>query len=230
MVNEKKVTGTLFTLFDWFMKFVITNVLWLVFNIPVIFFALNILIANGFEELLLYVALLLLFTPFVFFPATTAMFAVGREWVLKESEVYSVIRSYWDFYKENYKRSMLNGFLVTLLFIIWLVDVYFYYGNNLYLFMLFLVSGIGLYVFTVNLFSITVHYEFKFWSSLKTTFFVTVGSPLLFLLIVVSNGLILYLSVNVFMFLIPIMTGSLIAFISFAAFYMRYLKVVRTTE
>lgn len=230
MAEKEKVTGTLFTLFDWFMKFVIVNVMWLVFNLPVIFFTLNILVANQFETMLLYVVVVLVLIPFVSFPATTAMFGVVREWVLKEEERYSVFEAFWLYYKENYKRSLLNGLLLTLFFIIWFVDVYFYYDKNFYLFILFVATGVALYIFTINLFSITVHYEMPFWKNFKTAFFVTAGSPVLFIILLLSSSVVLYLSLNIFMFLVPLVTGSFIAFISFSAFYMRYLKIVQATE
>jgi hypothetical protein len=54
----------------------------------------------------------------------------------------------------------------------------------------------------------------------------TIGSPILFIAVAMSSGVVIYVSFNVFRFIIPFLTGSLIAFLSFSAFYRNYLKLL----
>ncbi len=218
--------GGIFKLSEWFMKFTLVNILWLIFNLPIVFLMLNLLLSETIGGRLIFLMPIIILLPFIFFPATTAMFAMAREWVFKDRENNTIVKTYWKYYKENYKRSMFNGFLLTIIWGIWSADVYYFSEHNFYLFVFFLIMGIPLYVFTLNSFSVAVHYDMSYRKALRTTFFITMGSPVLFLAIAISTGFVLYLSVNVFSFLIPFLTGTLMAFFSFSAFYSRYLKVV----
>lgn len=223
---EGGLMGGIFKLSEWFMKFTLVNILWLIFNLPIVFLLLNLLLSETVAGKLLFLIPMIILLPFIFFPATTAMFAMAREWVFKDRENNVIVKTYWKYYKENYKRSMLNGFLLTIIWGIWSADIYYFVENSIYMFCFFLIMGIPLYVFTLNLFSVTVHYDMSYRKALKTTFFITMGSPTLFLAVAISTGFVLYLSVNIFSFLIPFLTGTLMAFFSFSAFYSRYLKVV----
>lgn len=210
---------------EWIMRFTVVNILWLLFNFPIVFLGFNMLILGDVEAIVMLLIPTIVLLPFVFFPATTAMFAMTRDWVFKDGGSGSLIKAYWQYYRENYKRSIVNGLAFTAIWVVWAVDVYFFYSSNYYMFILFLTMGIVLFVFTINSFSVTVHYEITFRESFKNAFFITVGSPVLFLAIAISSGIILYMSFNVFLFLLPFFTGSLIALLSFAAFYSRYLKI-----
>ncbi|AOV08648.1 YesL family protein [Sporosarcina ureilytica] len=227
MTNPGGLMGGLYALCEWFMRFAVVNLLWLLFNFPIVYLGFNMLVLGKVEAIFIFLIPMIVLIPFVFFPATTAMFGMAREWVFKDREGGSLIKAYWQYYKENYKRSIVNGLVFTAIWLVWAVDVYFFYENNVYLFIFFLTMGIVLFVFTINSFSITVHYEMTVRESLKNAFFITVGSPVLFLAIAISSGMIIYMSFNVLLFLLPFFTGSLIAFLSFAAFYSRYLKITQ---
>ena len=135
-------------------------------------------------------------------------------------------RSYWRYYKENYKRSALSGLILTIAWMIWAADVYYFFNDKIvYMMFLFMIMGIILFVFSINLFSVTVHYHMKLVTALKNTFLLTIGSPVLFIAVAISSGVVLYISLNVFRFFLPFLTGSLIAFLSFSAFYRNYLKL-----
>lgn len=219
--------GGLFTLCVWFMRFSAANVLWLLFSFPIVFLGLNMLVLGRVETMMVFLVPMIALLPFVFFPATTAMFGMARDWVIKDRDGSSLIKTYWQYYKENYKRSIVNGLVMTAIWVVWVVDVYYFFENNFYLFIFFLTMGIVLFVLTINLFSITVHYDMTFRESIKNACLITVGSPILFVAIAISSGIIIYMSFNVFLFLLPFFTGSLIAFLSFAAFYSRYLKITQ---
>ena len=141
-------------------------------------------------------------------------------------KIAHLFKSYWRYYKENYKRSVLSGLILTITWTIWAVDIYYFFDKNSIMMFLFMIMGIILFVFSINLFSITVHYHMKLFTALKNAFLLTIGSPVLFIAVAISSGVVLYISLNVFKFFLPFLTGSLIAFLSFSAFYRNYLNIL----
>jgi uncharacterized membrane protein YesL len=206
------------------MRFSVINLLWIVFNIPIAFIVVNILFVKQTGIIVFLLIPLLILLPLLFFPATTAMFASARNLVMKEEGVS--IRQYWRYFKENYTRSLLGGLVLTVVWTIWAVDYYYFSKENIILLGIFLILGIVLFVFTINFFSILSHYHMKLLPAMKNSFLITMGSPLLFFTVLISNSIILYFSLFVFKFLLPFFTGSLIAYLSFSAFYRYYLKVI----
>lgn len=226
MDNNSGFMGALYTLSEWIMKFSVTNLLWILFNLPIVYLLFTILFMEQLEVVFLLLIPVILLLPFLFFPATTAMFAMVRDWIIKDEGINQLIKKYWGYYKENYKRSVGNGALLTAIWVIWAADVYYFYEKNTAMMILFIIMGILLLVFSINLFSVTVHFHLKFSTSLKNALLLTIGSPILFIAVAMSSGVVIYVSFNVFRFIIPFLTGSLIAFLSFSAFYRNYLKLV----
>lgn len=223
MTDSSGLMGKLYVISEWIMKFAFTNLFWILFNLPVAFLFLNMLFVERLEDLFLFAIPLAILMPILFFPATTAMFAVARGWIMKDESNGQLFRSYWRFYRENYKRSVVNGLFLTAVWLVWAVDLYYFSTNNKPLMILFVVLGVLLAVFTINLFSVTVHYHMKWYAALKNTFLVTIGSPMLFITVTLGSGVILYFSFAVFTFLLPFVTGSLIAYLAFSAFYRNFL-------
>jgi uncharacterized membrane protein YesL len=224
MKGTSGVMGGLYRICEWIMRFTIINVLWVVFNIPIVFIVLNMLFMEQKGAIAFSLVPLIILLPLLFFPATTAMFASARDWVMEEDTVS--IRKYWRYYKENYIKSLVGGLVLTGAWTIWAVDYYYFSKENIILMGIFLLMGILLFVFTINFFSILSHYHMKLLTALKNALFLTIGSPVLFLTILISNGILLYLSLNVFWFMLPFFSGALMAYLSFSAFYRYYLKVV----
>jgi uncharacterized membrane protein YesL len=224
MKGASDMMGGLYRLCEWIMRFSVINLLWIVFNIPIAFIVVNILFVKQTGIIVFLLIPLLILLPLLFFPATTAMFASARNLVMKEEGVS--IRQYWRYYKENYTRSLLGGLVLTVIWTIWAVDYYYFSKENIILLGIFLILGIVLFVFTINFFSILSHYHMKLLPAMKNSFLITMGSPLLFFTVLISNSIILYFSLFVFKFLLPFFTGSLIAYLSFSAFYRYYLKVI----
>jgi uncharacterized membrane protein YesL len=219
MTNSSGLMGGLYAISEWIMKFSFTNLFWILFNLPIAFLFLNMLFVERLEDLLYFVIPIAVLMPVLFFPATTAMFGVVRGWIIKNEDSGQIFRPFLRFYKENYKRSLVNGLFLTVVWLIWAVDLYYFFTNNKMMMIFFIVLGVLLFVFTINLFSVTVHFHMKWYPSLKNTFLITIGSPMVFLAVALSSGIILYISLIVFTFLLPFLTGSLIAFLSFSAFY-----------
>jgi uncharacterized membrane protein YesL len=224
MKGASDMMGGLYRLCEWIMRFSVINLLWIVFNIPIAFIVVNILFVEQTGIIVFLLIPLLILLPLLFFPATTAMFASARNLVMKEEGVS--IRQYWRYFKENYTRSLLGGLVLTVVWTIWAVDYYYFSKENIILLGIFLILGIVLFVFTINFFSILSHYHMKLLPAMKNSFLITMGSPLLFFTVLISNSIILYFSLFVFKFLLPFFTGSLIAYLSFSAFYRYYLKVI----
>lgn len=223
MLESSGLMGKLYIISEWIMKFAFTNLFWILFNLPIAFLFLNMLFVDQLEGLLFFSIPLSILMPVLFFPATTAMFAVVRSWIIKDDSSGQLFKSFWRFYRENYKRSVLNGLVLTITWIIFVVDIYYFATHNKMLMYLFLALGVLLFVFTINLFSVTVHYHMKWFTAFKNTFLVTIGSPGLFIAVALCSGVILYISFKVLTFLVPFITGSFIAYLSFSAFYRNYL-------
>lgn len=218
------IMGGLYTVSEWIMRFSVTNLLWLLFNLPIVFFAANLLHADGQTEMILFAIMIAMFAPFVFFPATAAMFALARDWIL-QNEGTSLFLSYVNYYKQNYKKSLLGGLLFTGLWVVLIVDFIYLKDFSMILAFVFIVFGLILYVMTVNFFSVNAHYDMNLRVLMKNAVLITVASPILLLAVLLSSFVLLYASIKGPLFLLLFFTGSLIAFLSFSAFYRLYLKV-----
>ena len=227
MGKQSGFMGGMYAVSEWIAKFSLTNLAWFAMNLPLVLLVLSLLDAADAGEALVLIVPLVVLAPFLFFPATTALFAKAREWVRKDYVVRN--KSYLLYYKENYLQSMLGGFVFTLLWVIVALDIYYFSLNNTMVMGLFLVTGILLYVCTVNFFATLVHVQLPFGKLLKQSFFITLGSPILFGAIAVTSGFILMISVYMFPVIIPVFTGSIVAFLSFSAYY-RFIITIKDEE
>lgn len=222
--------GILYNISEGIMKFLTINLLWFLFNIPIVFFLINLLIVKDTNGFIAISIILLLLMPFFFFPATTGMFAVMRKWIMKEREI-PVVRTFLQHYKANYMKSMMGGLIIEIIWLIFAADYYFFtmYVSKLFSY-LFLFLFIYLLVFTLHFFSTIVHFESRLFNSLKNAMLITIGSPILSFGLGILNGLAIYISFRYFTFLIPLFTGSIIAFVSYLGFYKVYLTLQSLRE
>lgn len=225
-MNSNGRHGGLFLIAEWIMKFAVTNILWLFCNVPVLFIVFNMVETASMPLLLLLATILVILMPLTVFPATMALFATVREWIIVEKDSGQLLKAYFRYYKENYLRAVQGGIILTILWVILAIDLYYFFNHNMVLFYLLAILSIILYVFTVNFASISVHYNMSLKIALKNAFMITLGSPLLFLATAMSGGIVIYISMNVFRVLFVFFTFSFIAFLSFAAFYRQYLTII----
>jgi uncharacterized membrane protein YesL len=225
MKGSSGLMDGLYRLSEWIMRFSITNLLWFIFNLPIAFFVINLLYVKQAGAWIFSLVPLIILLPLLFFPATTAMFACARDWVMKEEN--TSIKQYWHYFKDNYKKSLICGLILTAIWTIWGIDYYYFSRENVILMGIFFIMGIILYVFTINFFSVFSHYELKWQQLLKNAFIITLGSPKLFLTIFITSGIILFMSIKAFPVIIPFFTGSVVAYLSFSAFYRFYLKITK---
>lgn len=202
--------------------FVGTNLLWVIFNLPIVLLTFILLTTKNFAEINGILIIMIGLSPLTFFPATTAMFGVLRQFVMKKD--IPIIRNFLTYYKENYVRSMLGGVCIIVL---WLIFGYYYIMlsglNQLFMILLFIVALI-LFVFTLNFFAMTVHVQTGLFASLKNVLYLTISGHILTLGVGILSLFMLYISFTTFTFLIPFLAGSVIAY---AAFYVFYLLITR---
>jgi uncharacterized membrane protein YesL len=208
------------------MRLSVINVLWVICSIPFFYLAL-VGLYNGAELFLQTLVLLGIVAPFTFFPATAAMFTVARKWVSGDEDV-PLLKTFFRGYKENYVQSMIGGILYVLLAVMIYVNYRFYLGQagSLKLVsVLFITFSLILLASLFNFFSIMVHLHMKVLQILKNALLITIGNPLASIALIVCNGVILYISLFKFTFLIPFFMGSLIAIFSFWMFYRSFTRI-----
>ncbi|MBJ6359841.1 YesL family protein [Paenibacillus sp. GCM10012307] len=231
-MEMRGLMGGFYKISEWIMRLSVTNVLWIICSIPFVFFIFSGLVISQ-NEGQLYSSLIwaAIVAPFTFFPATAALYAVVRKWIMGEVDV-PLFKTFFRGYKENYVQSMFGGLLYTLLFVIMFVD-YKVYLNELNNFQLLSYVFIGLifllFVSMFNFFSMMVHYHMKLFQLIKNAILITIGRPLRSLSTVIVSGGILFISFQ-FTFLIPFFMGSLIGVVSFYNFHLIYLKLKEQQE
>lgn len=228
MQNETKLTKFLYQLLEWIMNLSVINILWLIFNIPIIILTIYMLINKNNHMIFMFVIAICFIL--LFYPATTAMYASVRGCILHTDHRAS-FKKYWAFYKGNYVRSTQIGLLMVPLWIIWYINTFLLIIHiNTIIFMCFLLIGLIYFVYNVNVFSINVHYHYRLNALLMNTVFITFGSARFFLSLLI--GFIFVISVSllmmrtIFTLFIVFFTGSLFSLVSFAVFYQYYLKAL----
>jgi uncharacterized membrane protein YesL len=227
----KGVMGGLYRISEWVMRLAVINLLWLLCSIPVFFIAGNaylVLIQTGNASVMLSsLPILAIFAPFTLFPATAAMFTVARKWVTGDGDV-PLLKTFFRGYKENYVNSMLGGLLFMLIFFMLYVNYRFYVGQGSALRTLSIVFIAFTFVVLAsmfNFFSIMVHLHMKALPMMKNSILISLGNPLNSLMLIVGNGVIVYISLFKFTFLIPFFMGSLAAVFSFWQFHRSFQKL-----
>lgn len=208
-------------------RFASINILWFLFNLPMVYM-LVISIDNP-QSLQMGLISIAFLTPFIFFPATTAMYGVVRKWVLDEWDI-PIWRSFLKYYKENYKRSLLGGIVFSLFWTGWILNYYmFFHQQSVFLIFLFIMITAFLFTWNSYFLSYTVHFEMKFINQFKGSFILTLSHPASIIAVSFVNGGLIYLSYN-FAFIIPFFLGSLGVYVSFLQFYKAIQKTISFLE
>lgn len=230
MENRTRFWDFLYQLTDWIMRFAVINFYWFLFNIPLLLILIIALWSPVPIGLLYYGIALFLAVPLLSFPATASLFATVREWVFQR-EQQSLTKTYFRHFKENYKQSMGAGFIFTVLWLIWVGDIYYSRSTqNQMFFISFLIIGAILFVWTVNYFSFQAHFHERLNTLLKNSFFLTIGRPLASLAILFIGLSLFYVSFFKLLFMIPFFTFSLLAYFSFQMFYFVQKRIRENTS
>jgi uncharacterized membrane protein YesL len=221
------IMGGFYRISEWIMRLSVINVLWVLCSIPVFFLLLAGLTSQSADAFVQMIPLLAIVVPFTLFPATSAMFAVARKWVTGEEDV-PLLKTFFRGYKENYIQSMVGGIIFVLIFVIIYVNYRFYVGqgNTLKLLsIVFIAFTIVVSTALFNFFSIMVHLHMKVLQIIKNAILITIGNPINSIMILICNGVIVYISVVKFTFLIPFFMGSIMATFTFWQFYRGFQKL-----
>jgi uncharacterized membrane protein YesL len=223
----KGITGGLYRISEWIMRLAVINVLWILCSIPVFFIAFVGLTSAEPGAMLTSLPLMAVFVPFTLFPATAAMFTVARKWVTGDEDV-PLLKTFFKGYKENYVQSMIGGILFMIIFAVIYMNYNFYLvrgGTLRILSILFIAFTLIVATAMFNFFSIMVHLRMKVLQMVKNAILISIGNPLNSVVLIICNGVILYVSLFKFTFLIPFFMGSLIASFSFWQFHRMFQKL-----
>ncbi|SDX18615.1 YesL family protein [Paenibacillus sp. CF384] len=233
-MEMRGMMGGFYKISEWIMRLSVTNVLWIICSLPFIILLLPVLFAQNSDQMLSYFIVSGIVAPFTLFPATAAMFAVARKWVMGEVDA-PLLRTYFRNYKDSYVQSMIGGILYMVLFTILIVDfrVYLVKLESFQLVSYLFVALVALLAVSLfNFFSMVVHYHMKTLQLLKNALLLTIGRPFRSLSTVIMCGFVIYISFSSpkLMFLVPFFTGSVVAIIAFWNFYAIYTKLQLQAE
>ncbi len=169
--------GGFYRISEWIMRFSVINILWILSNLPIVYLVISVLYSETVPQLITLLLTIALLAPFLFFPATTAMFGVVRKWIMGEEEI-PLVKSFWKYYKENYKKSFIGGWILVPAWVVWIVD-YVYFSQMFSFFIYFFIVGsIFLYILTLYFFCNLVHLEISMWAMIKNSVLLSLGNPL----------------------------------------------------
>ncbi|WP_409252857.1 YesL family protein [Bacillus sp. SCS-153A] len=222
------ISSGLYRVSEWIMRFSVVNILWILFNLPLVLLLVSAGYAGSQPEQILLWILAAGLVPFVFFPSTAALFASVRDWIIKDEDV-GLVKRYWKYYRENYRSSLAGGLILTVLWSIWGSNFFYYKDENTVLFFSFCVFGVLLYVISINFFSLMSHYHLKVRQLIQKAFMITIGMPLLSLVTFLISAMMIYGSIAGPLFMTLFFSGTLLAFLSFSTFYRLYINRRKST-
>lgn len=180
----------LYRMMEWITRMAYLNILWLSFTI------LGLVILG-------------------LFPATNAMFAIVRKWIIGETDI-PVFKTFWKIYKQEFVKSNMLGYLVSSVGYILYMDFVILNAStsnlvNLLNIPILLLSLI--YLLTMfYIFPIFVHYDMKLFQVVKAAFFMMILNPLATFIMLLGSVSTYYIMINL-QGLIPIFSGSVLALI-----------------
>ncbi|MBM7570304.1 YesL family protein [Aquibacillus albus] len=192
---------------DWVWKLAYVNLLWLMFT---------------------FLGLIV----FGFLPATVAMFAVIRKWLMKETDV-PIFLTFIQMLKKDFLRINLLGSAFLIVGYI-LYFNYHYLGSIDGIMHSILALGwyIGCFIFAVTflfIFPVYVHYDLKLSQYFKTALIVGIVNPLALLTLFISLGLALYLFYLI-PGLIPFFSASMLGLLVTWCAHMSFQRTERKKE
>lgn len=213
---------------EWVARFAVINVLWLLTNIPLLWILFINLNQATEINYLLVIPIFILF-PVMTYPSLLAVFSSIRD-IIMDKQQPSYIKNYWLAFKKNYKKGLQNGLFLATLWGIWLIDYIYIKNINDFLSIMMIIIGSILFIYSVNIINVQIHYIANTATLFKNALIFTFGKPLLSLFILTSNLFIIYISITQIRFLIPFFTISICAFISFYGFYRMTLNLPSQTD
>ena len=164
-MNYRGVMGGFYDLLEWISRLAFLNILWIFFTLV------------GFLFL-------------GFFPATVAMFAVVRKWMLKKDDL-AIFSTFWSVYKREFWKSNLLGLIISLISLVLYIDFAFIqHSSNSFVSIFYVPLFIITMIFICMLFymiPIFVHFDLTLSQVFKSSFFVMIMYPLSTLYMLVGS-------------------------------------------
>ncbi|MET3697583.1 uncharacterized membrane protein YesL [Bacillus oleivorans] len=190
----------------WMVKIAYLNVLWILFSI----FGLLV---------------------FGLFPATVAIFTIVRKWFHGEKEL-AIFSCFWSIFRGEFIKA--NGYALLFLAAGYLLYYDFIFlqlneGQLVFLYPIFIFLAIVYIVTLLYFFVVYVHFDLKFFQTIKQSFLIAAVSPIETLLMVASF-FILYWIVRLIPGIIPLFTGSILAIVITWIGHRAFAKIERKKE
>lgn len=237
-MEPRGFVGGIYRISEWIMRLSVINILWIICAFPFFFILVSILLSlltgtvtieeftNTVGSWLLILAVL---APFTFFPSTAAMFTVARKWVTGETDA-PLFKTFFKGYKENFKQSILGGFMFSAFMYILLINFDYYSNTGSFIAYIFIAFLLLAFVALFNFFSMIVHYQMKTWQLVKNALLVSIGKPVRSFTTAILASAVLYVSFVHFQWLFIFFTGSVIAYIAYWNFNLIYIKLQEQVE
>ncbi|WP_226527265.1 YesL family protein [Metabacillus niabensis] len=150
-----------------------------------------------------------------FYPATTAMFAVVRKWVLGDCDI-PVFKTFWSNYKKEFVKSNILGIFISIFAFIMYSSLNIISSVTIPpLKVLYIPNGLVTLLFLLTvlyIFPVFVHYDVKLTKVAKNAFIIMTINPISTFCMVVLTGFLLFI-IYKFPGLIPFFSGSMISFL-----------------
>lgn len=179
-----------YTFCVWLMRLAYLNFLWMLFSVLGLFI-------------------------FGLMPATTAMFAVVRKWIMGEEDI-PIFPTFWGTYRKDFFKTNILGVILFLIGYMLIMEfkILRLQEDSLYIMVSFSVLAILiLYVIVLTyFFPIYVHFNLEITDYLKWPFIVGIVHPILTLFLIVGTLLLTYVTFMTIPALLFFFGGSAIAF------------------
>ena len=185
--------------FDWVARLALLNVLWILFTV----------LGLGFLGV---------------FPAIAATFTITRMWVSGETDL-PVVRTFWKFYKKDFIKSNILGYILSVLgYILYLDFVFLTVSPSNAVNILTIPFVLITFIFILTLlyvFPVFVYYDMKILQVIKSAFFIMFSNPLETLTMLVGTlgiGVILWSFQSIAIFFGPSVLSIIIMMPAYKAF------------
>jgi uncharacterized membrane protein YesL len=175
----------------WIMRFAYVNFLWVLFSI------LGLVILG-------------------FMPATVAMFAVVRKWIMKDTDI-AIFPTFWMVYRKEFLKANVLGYLLCVIGYVLSIEFQILRAQESLIYLiasfgivaLFILYGIVLLYF----FPVFVHFNLTTYQYFKWPFIIGVIHPILTIFLLVVVSIINYLTFITIPALLFFFGGSISAFV-----------------
>jgi uncharacterized membrane protein YesL len=186
----KGIMGMIYRACEWIMLLAYINILWILFTI------MGAVV-------------------FGIFPATAAMFAIIRKWLIDKNND-SVFKTFWNYYRTEFiKTNILGSLLFVAGFILFLdlkiIELQNEFFQMIFLLILFLFA-ITYTVIVVYIFPVFVHYDLKMFEYIKNALLIGIANPIRTVLILTCL-ITAYFILRAAPGLLPFFSGSLFSII-----------------